>query len=184
MSTGNQAGNDQPNEVAPNQYRNTLEIDGEWYHVDVIDIASPENSSEKQFAENVKKADGFLLCYSITNKDTIESISNLHKLVKKIKKDDAQFLLIGNKVDAKGDREVLYETGKKLAEELKMEFVEAAAKVPINVKFAETTLLKKMIRQRETLSAKQQAQQQVKRKDQPMTPTTEKRVKKVPCNIS
>ncbi len=110
MATGNQAGAE-PTIIAPDTYRNVIEMDAEWYNVDVIDISIDENS--KKFAENIQKCDGFLITYSITSKDSFDAISSIYNKVKRIKKDDAQFLLIGNKVDFKNDREVLYETGTK-----------------------------------------------------------------------
>jgi Ras-related protein Rab-1A len=63
-----------------------------------------------------RDADGCLLVYDITNKESFDSIKNTY--IPKIKekcKQNMQIVLIGNKLDLDYDRKVTYDEGSKLA---------------------------------------------------------------------
>jgi len=138
-----------PEIVDGNKERCTLDIDGEWCMIDVIDVAAPIES--KQFYTDIKKADGFMLMYDIGSEESFDSVIKCFKCIKKAKGNhkDIPVLLIGNKVDMKQDRAVSYEKGRSMAEDLQLGFVETSTTTPINVKYSVDTLAHKIIKQKE-----------------------------------
>ncbi|XP_034044000.1 RAB3D, member RAS oncogene family, a [Thalassophryne amazonica] len=77
---------------------------------------------------------GFLLMYDITSQDSFSAVQDWATQIKTYSWDNAQVVLIGNKLDLEEDRQVSTEDGQKLATELGFEFFEASAKDNINVK--------------------------------------------------
>ncbi|KAG4089035.1 P-loop containing nucleoside triphosphate hydrolase protein [Neocallimastix lanati (nom. inval.)] len=83
-----------------------------------------------------------IVVYDITNEDSfdnskfwIQDIKNKYERIRS-KEDTISIMLIGNKVDQDHEREVSYETGKKLAEDEKILFEEISALGAINVENA------------------------------------------------
>ena len=63
-----------------------------------------------------RKADGCLLVYDITNRDSFDSIKNNYiPKIKDVCKKNIQIVLIGNKIDLDFDRQVTVDEGSKLA---------------------------------------------------------------------
>ena len=63
-----------------------------------------------------RKADGCILVYDITNKESFDSIKNNYiPKIKEICKSNVQIVLIGNKLDLNFDREVSVDEGSNLA---------------------------------------------------------------------
>ena len=82
-----------------------------------------------------RKADGCLLVYDITNRDTFDSIKNNYiPKIKDICKKNIQIVLIGNKIDLDFDRQVTIDEGSKLASSNKFNnFKETSCVDNINV---------------------------------------------------
>ena len=81
-----------------------------------------------------RDADGCLLVYDITNKESFDSIKNTY--IPKIKekcKQNMQIVLIGNKLDLDYDRKVTYDEGSKLALDNNFHFKETSCVDNINV---------------------------------------------------
>ncbi|XP_030586579.1 ras-related protein Rab-3D-like [Archocentrus centrarchus] len=77
---------------------------------------------------------GFLLMYDITSQDSFFTVQDWATQIKTYSWDNAQVVLIGNKLDLEEDRQVPTENGQRLAKELGFQFFEASAKDNINVK--------------------------------------------------
>ena len=79
-----------------------------------------------------KKADGIILVYDITSRESFEYIP---KWVKEIKQYNESFsiMLIGNKIDDEENRIISFEEGKKFADDNNMVFFETSAKNGDNV---------------------------------------------------
>ncbi|XP_067877286.1 RAB3D, member RAS oncogene family, a isoform X3 [Heterodontus francisci] len=71
---------------------------------------------------------GFLLMYDIANQDSFHSVHDWATQIKTYSWDNAQVILVGNKSDLEDDRVVPTEDGKRLADELGVEFVKGAWK--------------------------------------------------------
>ena len=81
----------------------------------------------------IKSADGAILIYDITKKETFKAIPKWIQSVREHKGNDFPITLIGNKVDLKEEREVETEEGKKLAEKYGFSFFETSNKEGTNV---------------------------------------------------
>ena len=68
--------------------------------------------------------DGLFMVYDITKRKTFESFGKRVKRTQKFAWKEATMILVGNKSDLEDAREVSYEEGRLLAEELGMKFVE------------------------------------------------------------
>ncbi|KAM3845309.1 ras-related protein Rab-3D isoform 1-T2 [Vipera latastei] len=77
---------------------------------------------------------GFLLMYDISNQESFNAVQDWATQIKTYSWDNAQVILVGNKCDLEDDRVIPTEDGKRLADELGLEFFEASAKDNINVK--------------------------------------------------
>ena len=81
----------------------------------------------------IKSADGAILIYDITKKETFKAIPKWIQSVRENKGNDFPITLIANKVDLKEEREVETEEGKKLAEEYGFSFFETSSKEGTNI---------------------------------------------------
>jgi GTPase SAR1 family protein len=75
---------------------------------------------------------GIVLTYSIDDRNSFQDIDNWVKQIKMHASSDVVKILVGNKCDS-SKREVSYDEGKKLAEELGIQFYETSAKDNIDV---------------------------------------------------
>jgi GTPase KRas protein len=93
----------------------------------------------------MRTGDGFLCVYSITLQASFDEAANLHDHILRVKdSDEVPFVLVGNKCDLEQDREIPYEKGQKLAQDLKCPFLEASAKTRHNVVEAFETLVREI----------------------------------------
>lgn len=115
-------------------YIQHTEIDGEWCVLDVLDTAGQEEycAMSEQY---MHKGDGFLLVYSVTDKQSFENIRHFHMQILRVKdRDSYPMLLVANKVDLVHLRTVTEEQGRDLAVTLKIPYIETSAKdPPLNV---------------------------------------------------
>ncbi|XP_065888869.1 ras-like protein RAS2 [Dysidea avara] len=78
--------------------------------------------------------EGFLLVYSITDRNSFEEIPKLHKQICRVKdSDEFPVILVGNKADLENERVVSYSEGENLAAQMKMKYVESSAKHKVHV---------------------------------------------------
>lgn len=83
----------------------------------------------------MRKGDGFLLVYSVTDKQSYENIMNFYTQILRVKDRDVYpMLLVANKVDLVHLRKVTEEQGRELAHRLNIPYIETSAKdPPLNV---------------------------------------------------
>ncbi|KAK3108826.1 hypothetical protein FSP39_016653 [Pinctada imbricata] len=118
-------------------YLQHTEIDGKWCVLDVLDTAGQEEFSAMR-EQYMRKGDGFLLVYSVTDRHSYESIQNFHTQILRVKdRDTYPMILVANKVDLVRQRKVSEDAGKDLAAHLRIPYIETSAKTPpINVDLA------------------------------------------------
>ncbi|BFY97371.1 hypothetical protein BsWGS_00411 [Bradybaena similaris] len=118
-------------------YIQYTEIDGQWCILDVLDTAGQEEFSAMR-EQYMRKGDGFLLVYSVTDKQSFENISNFHTQILRVKdRDSYPMVMSANKVDLIHQRVVTEEQGLTLAANLKIPYIETSAKdPPLNVDLA------------------------------------------------
>ncbi|XP_077515052.1 ras-related protein M-Ras-like isoform X2 [Amblyomma americanum] len=115
-------------------YIQHTEIDGQWCILDVLDTAGQEEFSAMR-EQYMRKGDGFLLVYSVTDKQSFDNMGHFHTQILRVKdRDSYPMLLVANKVDLVHLRRVSEEQGRELAQQLKISYIETSAKdPPINV---------------------------------------------------
>mmetsp|Transcript_6815 Transcript_6815/g.7462 ORF Transcript_6815/g.7462 Transcript_6815/m.7462 type:complete len:195 (+) Transcript_6815:39-623(+) len=117
-------------------YRKQVTIDAEECILDIFDTAGQEDfvAIRDQY---MKIGHGFLCVYSITMRSSFEEVVNLHDHMLRVKDaDKVPFVLVGNKCDLEGEREVTTKEGQELADKLSVKFIETSAKTRHNVKEA------------------------------------------------
>ncbi|XP_059580219.1 ras-related protein Rab-12 isoform X1 [Alligator mississippiensis] len=81
-----------------------------------------------------RSAKGIILVYDITKKETFDDLPKWMKMIDKYASEDAELLLVGNKLDCEVDREITRQQGEKFAQQITgMRFCEASAKDNFNV---------------------------------------------------
>ena len=103
----------------------------------------------KSIAPNlIKKANGIIIMYDITNKSSFDSIPDIIKNIKEEKGNDFPMILIGNKIDLEQDREIKKEEGEDLASKNGIEYFEISNKEGINIQEAWFSIVNKILETR------------------------------------
>jgi len=115
-------------------YIQHTEVDQQWCVMDVLDTAGQEEFSAMR-EQYMRKGDGFLLVYSVTDKQSFENVRHFYTQILRVKdRDNYPMLLVGNKVDLVHLRKVSEEQGREMAAQLKVPYIETSAKdPPLNV---------------------------------------------------
>ncbi|XP_032683261.1 ras-related protein M-Ras-like [Odontomachus brunneus] len=115
-------------------YIQHTEVDEQWCILDVLDTAGQEEFSAMR-EQYMRKGDGFLLVYSVTDKQSYQNIVNFYTQILRVKDRDVYpMLLVANKVDLVHLRKVTEEQGRELAHRLGISYIETSAKdPPLNV---------------------------------------------------
>ena len=117
----------------------TFELGGKTVKLQIWDTAGQERFKTIT-SSYYKGAHGVVLTYDITNRSSFNDIDTWLVEVEKHASPKINKLLVGNKCDLEGQRQVTYEEGKKKAEELGVKFIETSAKDSINVETAFFTM--------------------------------------------
>ena len=112
----------------------------------------------------IKSADGAMLVYDITKKETFNAIPKWIQSVRENKGNDFPIALIGNKLDLKEEREVETEEGKELAEKYGFSFFETSSKEGTNVHESIFELALKIFVQKEKERKTQEEEEEKKKK--------------------
>ncbi|XP_069474507.1 ras-related protein Rap-2b [Ambystoma mexicanum] len=109
-------------------YRKEIEVDSSPSVLEILDTAGTE-----QFASMrdlyIKNGQGFILVYSLVNQQSFQDIKPMRDQIIRVKRcEKVPMILVGNKVDLEGEREVSYGEGKALADEWNCPFLETSAK--------------------------------------------------------
>ena len=89
----------------------------------------------------IKKADGIILMYDITDRESFDTISKWWEDILNNKEKDFPIILVGNKIDLEDNREVKREEGENLAKKLNTKFFEISNKDGTNVKESSRELI-------------------------------------------
>ena len=90
----------------PDSYRKQCVIDDEVALLDVLDTAGQEEYSAMR-EQYMRTGEGFLLVYSITSRQSFEEIQQFQQQILRVKdKDYFPIIMVGNKCDLEGEREV------------------------------------------------------------------------------
>lgn len=122
-------------------YRKHIVIDNMPIILDIYDTAGQEDFFSVRDSY-IRSGHGFLCVYSVTDKKSFDESINLYEHALRVKDlDMVPFMLVGNKCDLEDSREVSYDEGLNLANDIKCQFKETSAKNMYNVKEAFITLI-------------------------------------------
>ncbi|XP_077999821.1 ras-related protein R-Ras2-like [Glandiceps talaboti] len=114
-------------------YTKQCVIDNEVARLDILDTAGQEEFSAMR-EQYMRTGEGFLLVYSVTDKGSFEEIYKFHRQILRVKDmDEFPMILVGNKADLENQRKVTTEEASELAQQLRLEYIEASAKNRMNV---------------------------------------------------
>ncbi|TRM60101.1 ras protein [Schizophyllum amplum] len=122
-------------------YRKQLVVDNKMCFVEVIDTAGQEEYATLR-DQWVREGQGFILVYSIASRSTFDRLEVFRQSMRRVKRGDPIFMLVGNKCDKTYEREVSKEEGQLLARQFGCEFIETSAKTAQNVERLFTTLVR------------------------------------------
>ncbi|XP_076465776.1 GTP-binding protein Rit2-like [Babylonia areolata] len=108
-------------------YEQQCRIDGEPAHLDILDTAGqPEFTAMKE--QYMRKGEGFIICYSITDRRSFDEVIAYKKLINRVRcRDDIPIVVAANKCDLEDKRKVKHEEGLALARQLGCPFFETSA---------------------------------------------------------
>mmetsp|Transcript_39619 Transcript_39619/g.55196 ORF Transcript_39619/g.55196 Transcript_39619/m.55196 type:complete len:192 (-) Transcript_39619:129-704(-) len=132
-------------------FKATKEIDGERYLIEIVDTAGAEEF-EVMRAEWMRRCEGFVIVYSITDEDSFRSVDKFHDDVldnKDVTEEGiVPMVLVGNKCDLDSDRKVSASDATAKSSQWKCPFLEASAKANINVQELFAACVKDVIEKR------------------------------------
>lgn len=109
------------------KYKCTTSLEGETVTFELLDTRSEDGDSGAR-DDVVRWADGFLLVYSVTSRQTFECLSDVRRRVEDMKKAaHVPVILVGNKADLAHVRQVTHDEGARLAADLNCSFMEVSA---------------------------------------------------------
>lgn len=114
-------------------YRKQCVIDEEVALLDILDTAGQEEYSAMR-EQYMRTGEGFLLVYSIVDKNSFAEIQRFHTQILRVK-DCSTFpmVLVGNKADLEAEREVSEAERTALEKKLNLTSLETSAKLRVNV---------------------------------------------------
>lgn len=105
----------------------TVPIDGQPVKLQIWDTAGQERFRTIT-SSFYRGSNGIIMVYDVSNQESFDNIMKWLNEINKYATDDVVKLLVGNKCDLESQREVSYKTGKALANELNVPFIETSAK--------------------------------------------------------
>ncbi|KAF6722626.1 Ras-related protein R-Ras2 [Oryzias melastigma] len=114
-------------------YTKQCVIDERAARLDILDTAGQEEFGAMR-EQYMRTGEGFLLVFSVTDRGSFEEIYKFQRQILRVKdRDEFPMILVGNKADLELQRQVTQEEGQNLARQLKVTYMEASAKIRMNV---------------------------------------------------
>ncbi|KAJ5070029.1 ras-like protein [Anaeramoeba ignava] len=114
-------------------YRRQIELDDEVYVLDLLDTAGQEEFSVIHDT-HLRSGDGFIIVFSLVDRESYESVPNLISQIYKVKETDKfPIVIVGNKSDLEKDRCVDFVEAEKFAKQKNSRYFETSAKLRTNV---------------------------------------------------
>lgn len=114
-------------------YTKQCVIDDIPARLDILDTAGQEEFSAMR-EQYMRSGEGFLLVFSVTDRNSFEEIYKFHRQILRVKdRDEFPMLMVGNKADLDHQRQVSNMDAQNVARQLKIPYIECSAKVRINV---------------------------------------------------
>ncbi|KAJ3427761.1 ras-like protein [Anaeramoeba flamelloides] len=129
-------------------FRKHMEIEGENCFFEVLDTSGAEEYINL-FKRFTSVADGVLVLYSITSRNSFDLVTVCCEQIRKYKDSDhCPIMIVATKADLEDDRKVSQGEGMDLAKSLNCSFIETSAKSNLNVEQAFIVLARKINKSR------------------------------------
>ncbi|QEU59817.1 Rsr1 [Kluyveromyces lactis] len=128
-------------------YRKTMEIDNKVFDLEILDTAGVAQFTAMRELY-IKSGMGFLLVYSVSDRQSLNELLELREQVLRIKDSDrVPIVLVGNKADLQDERVISVEEGIEVSSKWgKVPFYEASALLRSNVDEVFIDLVRQIIR--------------------------------------
>ena len=128
-------------------YRKTIEIDGKIFDLEILDTAGVAQFTAMRELY-IKSGMGFLLVYSVTDKQSLDELMDLREQVLRIKDSSkVPMVLVGNKADLTDERVISVEDGITVSTKWgRVPFYETSALLRSNVDEVFVDLVRQIIR--------------------------------------
>ncbi|KAL7712833.1 ras-related protein Rap-1b [Entamoeba marina] len=117
-------------------FRKVIDLDGEPVMLEILDTAGQEEFTALRDLY-YRQGEGFIIVYSITSHNSFEEVSQIQEQIYRVKDISeggyVPIIIVGNKIDLEGDRQVTTEEGEQLADDYGVDFIECSAKENINI---------------------------------------------------
>ena len=111
-----------------------IKLNGKDIRLRIFDTAGQERFKAVSVSF-IKKADGVILIYDISDLESFEAVENWIKSIREIGKDKLPIILVGNKCDLSDDKRMIsLKEGQDKANEFNIPFYETSCKEGINIK--------------------------------------------------
>jgi len=95
------------NSTIEEQYpKNRICINHEAFELNILDTAGMEDLRKASDDTMIRKRDGYILVFDVTNRESFERIAYFRDVIRKYYSDTAPVLVVGNKVDEESRRMV------------------------------------------------------------------------------
>lgn len=118
-----------------------LKFNNEQVELEILDIDGQTEYTIFSFSKFSFGIHGYILCYSIENRQSFELINVIHSKLAALVGRDVPKVLIANKCDLNNRRELSLEEGKNLAKNINCEYIECSAKSNANIQKIFHTIL-------------------------------------------
>lgn len=92
-----------------------------------------QETYQSLLSDAMGEAEGFVLVYSITDRDSFEKVKKLRERVAMVQNDTVPIILVGNKADLEHERRVPTNEGQELATSFGCPFIEVSAKTGLRI---------------------------------------------------
>ncbi|VEU23310.1 DEKNAAC104437 [Brettanomyces naardenensis] len=142
-------------------YTKEIEVDGRACNLEILDTAGVAQFTAMRELY-IKNGQGFLLVYSVTDKQSLQELLAIREQILRIKDTTSvPMVLVGNKCDLTNERELTPEGGIEISRRWnKVPFYETSALYRMNVEDAFVDVVRQIIR-KEVQQQQQQQQQQI-----------------------
>jgi len=110
----------------------TIKINGDEVKLQIWDTAGQERY-ETITTQYYRRAHGVILVYDISRRHSYDNMRKWLKYVDEYANSNVKMIIVGNKCDLEGEREVSPEDGKQLATQYDVSFYETSAYAMINI---------------------------------------------------
>eukprot|EP01091_Cochliopodium_minus_P005697 TRINITY_DN15599_c0_g1_i1.p1 TRINITY_DN15599_c0_g1~~TRINITY_DN15599_c0_g1_i1.p1 ORF type:complete len:193 (+),score=32.81 TRINITY_DN15599_c0_g1_i1:351-929(+) len=115
-------------------YKKQVIVDEETCLLEILDTSGDDNYKSLK-DEQINTAQGFLIIFSITDRESFEEAKDYHERILRVKDLTSHIpcVIVGNKFDIKEERVITKEEGLNFAKIINCPYLEISAKTDINV---------------------------------------------------